>query len=206
MATSVVLESYEPAELTLDAWADLDDEPGEFVDGRLVEEEVPSYLHEITVASLIRLLDTWASARGGWVFGSEAKLGMRELRRGRKPDVSMYLRGSRRPAARSSMSECPPDVAIEVLSPQPRDARRDRVEKLGEYAQFGVRFYWLIDPEERVLQILELNESGRYAIALTASEGTHEVPGCEGLTLDLDALWARLDAWLEDQVEGAAKP
>ena len=42
MGASSPLESHELAGLTLEAWADLDeDEEGELVDGRLVEEEMP---------------------------------------------------------------------------------------------------------------------------------------------------------------------
>lgn len=192
-----VLEGPEvlgPRELTLEQWADLDeDEPGELVDGRLVEEEVASFLHEMIVSWLIRTLGLWASTRGAWVFGSEAKYGL-SPRRGRKPDVSVYLPGTRPPSVKASMSRKPPGLLVEVVSPRPRDARRDRVEKLGEYAKFGVRYYWLIEPELRVFEILELGAEGRYTIALSASEGAHAVPGCDGLTLDLDALWAELDA------------
>ncbi|HSN97986.1 MAG TPA: Uma2 family endonuclease [Candidatus Nanopelagicales bacterium] len=195
MATSSPLEAREPSGLTLEAWADLDeDEEGELVDGRLVEEEMPSVLHEAVVIWLIGILAGWAEPRGGWVFGSEFKLGMREQRRGRKPDLVMYLSRSKVPARKRSMATQPPDVVIEVTSPRLRDERRDRFEKREEYARFGVRFYWILNPQVRGLEIFELDASGRYVVVLSASEGTHEVPGCEGLTVNLDALWSRLDA------------
>ncbi|MFS8066044.1 MAG: hypothetical protein ACMG6S_06705 [Byssovorax sp.] len=50
----------------------------------------------------------------------------------------------------------------------------------------------------------ELEPSGRYALAVSTAEGTvSEVPGCEDLAIDLDALWAEADQ-LESQ-EGANK-
>jgi Uma2 family endonuclease len=179
--------------MTIDEWADLDeDEPGELVDGRLEEEEVPSYLHEAVVAWLIDTLRGWAVPRGGWVFGSESKFAVAS-QRGRKSDVSVYFPGAPLPGRRDSVARVPPQIMIEVLSPRPRDGRRDRIDKTRDYADFGVRQYWIVDPELRVLEILELGADGRYAIALTAAEGAHPVPGCEGLTLDLDALWAEID-------------
>ena len=182
-------------ELTLEEWAELEeDQPGELVAGQLIGEEVPSNLHEIIVSWLIRALGNWGALNGAVVFGSEHKLGI-SPKRGRKPDVSMYLSGQRLRAL-ESISKRPPDTVVEVRSPNPRDVRRDRLEKLGEYAAFGVRLYVLIDPRARILEILELNGEGRYAIAGSAWTGKMAVPGCAGLVLDLDQLWAEVDRWL----------
>jgi Uma2 family endonuclease len=182
------------AELSLEEWFALpEDEPGELVDGRLVEEEVPDYLHEFLVAFLGAILGNWIFPQGGLVAGSNAKFVVGS-RRGRKPDISVYLPGSRRPPARG-LIRVPPDIAIEIVSPTPRDGRRDRVEKLADYAAFGVTWYWLLDPQLRSLEIFQLDPQGLYLHVLGVSTGTlREIPGCEGLTLDLDALWAAIDS------------
>ncbi|MGK4005094.1 Uma2 family endonuclease [Sorangium sp. So ce1036] len=178
--------------MTLDQWADLDeDEPGELVDGRLVEEEVPTHLHELVVGWFHAMLRAWALARGGFAFGSEHKLGIAPGR-GRKPDVTLYAPGAplRR---RDSLSRTPPVLVVEVLSRSPRDVRRDRVDKLDDYARFGVRIYCLVDPEVQLVELYELGPDGRYARARAAAEGKLVVPGLEGLELDLDALWAEVE-------------
>jgi len=179
-------------ELTLDEWFALpEDEPGELVDGRLEQEEESDYLHALLVALLGSLLGNWIFPQGGLVAGSDAKFAVGS-RRGRKPDISVYLPG-RKPPARG-LIRVPPDIAIEIVSPTPRDGRRDRVEKLADYAAFGVAWYWLLDPQLRSLEILQLDAQGRYVHALGASTGMlHDVPGCEGLVLDLDALWTAID-------------
>jgi len=209
MVSSATAEVLDPRRMTLQEWADMDeDEPGELVDGRLVEEEVARNLHEVPVSWLVRTLGNWATPLGGWVFGSEHKLGI-AADRGRKPDVSMYLPGVRL-RANAGLSRTPPAVVVEVVSPSPRDAHRDRVEKLTDYAKFGVRYYWLLDPRTRILEVLELGADGRYTIAVSASGGKVPAPACEGLTLDLDQLWAEVDRLSleesDDADEGDEKP
>lgn len=173
-----------------------EDDAGELVEGRLVEEEVADLTHETAVAWLIRVLGAWAVAQGGFVFGSEAKFVLGP-RTGRKPDVTVFLAG-RGPLPRRGAVRVPPDIAVEIVSPTPRDGRRDRIEKADGYAAFGVRNYWIVDPAQRTLEIFELGPDGRYVRALGASGGRLEpIPDCPGLALDLDGLWReieRLDA------------
>jgi Uma2 family endonuclease len=194
MSQGTLSKPHPTPELSLDEWFDLpEDEPGELVEGRLEEEEEPDYLHELLVARLVTSLNNWISSRGGLVAGSEAKFAV-GARRGRKPDITVYLPGSQHPPARG-LIRVPPDIAIEIVSPTPRDGRRDRVEKTADYAAFGVAWYWLLDPQLRSLEILQLDPQGRYVHVLGAGTGILEqVPGCEGLTLDLDALWTAIDS------------
>ena len=196
--------SGEPPRLSIDEWAAMpEDEPGELVGGWLVEEEVADYEHETILSYLNAVLRGWAAPRGGFIAGSEAKFAVGPDQ-GRKPDLSVYLPGDRVPPRRGPI-HVPPDIAIEVISPTPIDARRDRIEKAHDYAVFGVRWYWLLDPATRALEILELGDDRRYALALAAVEGRITLPGCGELTLDLDALWAEIER-LGPAAEGLRDP
>src|SRR5262249_29934980 len=148
------------------------------------------YEHETVVSYANAALRGWVVPRGGFVAGSEAKFAVGK-EQGRKPDLSVYLPGGSIPP-RHGPIRVPPDIMIEVVSPTPVDARRDRLEKVTDYASFGVRWLWLIDPASRVLEVLELGNDDRYVRMLAAVEGSVTIPGCADFTLDLDALWAEL--------------
>ncbi|HEX6277581.1 MAG TPA: Uma2 family endonuclease [Polyangiaceae bacterium] len=177
--------------LTVEEWLLLDeDDEGELVDGRLVEEEVPDFTHELTVTWLIGVLRVWLAGRG-FVAGSELKI-LTSTSRGRKPDLAVILPESKPPPRTGPLRE-PPDILVEVVTPTPRDERRDRVEKMAEYARFGVPYYWLVDPALHAFEVFARTSAGNYEklVGMTAGRVDH-VPGCPGLSIDLDALWAEL--------------
>lgn len=66
---------------------------------------------------------------------------------------------------------------VEVVSASPADERRDRVEKMDEYAAFGVSYYWIVDPALGSVEIFEL-QNGRFARSVAVTAGTlRDVPG-----------------------------
>lgn len=175
--------------LSMAEWAALgEDEPGELVDGRIEEEETPDAIHELAVTWLAALFRHWLRGEG-FVFGSEIKLALQ--RTGRKPDLSVYFPGRNPPPRRGALLE-PPDIVVEVVTPTPRDERRDRVEKMDEYGLFGVRWYWIVDPALASLEVFSLDADGHYKKVLGATGGAHPAPGCDGLVVDVGALWAEL--------------
>ncbi len=197
--SSTTMEPAQPQfghRMTVEEWAAMDeDDEGELVDGRLVEEEEPDLIHEMIVPWFAQVFWNWLDRRG-FVLASGVKYAVRPDC-GRKADVSVYLdRETKKPQARGIV-RVPPDIVVEVVSPLPRDQRRDRIDKMDEYASFRVEWYWILDPTLQSLEIFELI-GDRYARAACAIDGRLDpVPGCAGLQLDLDDLWseiARLDA------------
>lgn len=68
-----------------------------------------------------------------------------------------------------------------------------------EYEVSGVKWYWLFDPALGSFEIFERGDRGKYVRVVAASAGqVSPVPGCAGLAVDLDELWAEL-ARLSDE-------
>src|SRR5690606_26438310 len=75
-----------------------------------------------------------------------------------------------------------PTIAIEFVSRQPRDWRRDHLEKRYEYARSGVAEYWVIDRFRRTMTIYR-GEQDETTIGPGETYTTNLLPGFE-LPLD----------------------
>ena len=116
----------------------------EYVEGRLVERNVGEISHGDAQGRTYAYI--LSNARGFWA-GVEIRVQVRPDRY-RVPDV-VVVRGGR-PAGRiisSPPETSPPEVAVEVLSPE--DRATDVQDKIYDYLQFGIASVWLIDPERQ---------------------------------------------------------
>ena len=81
-----------------------------------------------------------------------------------------------------------PDLAVEVISDSSR--RQDVIVKRRVYERHGVRFYWLVDPTEETVRVLELRD-GAYTEPVTLHPG--QQLGCPlfpGRTVEVGTLFA----------------
>jgi Uma2 family endonuclease len=174
--------------MAVEQWLDRDeDADGELVDGELAEEEVPDVVHETAVSWFLFFFER-ALAGEGLVLGSELRIVV-GAGKGRKADASVFF-ADRLPLPGHGGVRVPPDIVLEVVTPTPRDERRDRIEKMDDYAAFGVRYYWIVDPALMSVEVFELS-GGRYARVVAATAGAFSAPGL-GATCDVDALWAKI--------------
>ena len=83
-----------------------------------------------------------------------------------------------------------PDLVVEVLSP--RTAARDRDVKRRLYGRYGVREYWIVDPDGRTVEVL-INSGGNMAITgVFAASDRVESPLLSTLELVVDQLFTDL--------------
>ena len=78
--------------------------------------------------------------------------------------------------------DAPPDLMVEILSPGTR--RRDLKVKRELYARFGVREYWIVDPDARSVTVLALT-GAKYVVVPVAGEGMIQSRVLPGLSLAL---------------------
>ena len=76
-----------------------------------------------------------------------------------------------------------PELVIEILSPA--TARRDRTIKRALYARYGVSEYWLVDPEEKIIEVLTLKKESYEAFSIYKNADTLNSPLLPGLSINL---------------------
>jgi Uma2 family endonuclease len=101
-------------------------------------------------------------------------------RRFRVPDICVYAGAP----PKEQIFRTPPFICIEVLSPQDRLARvQDRVD---DYLKFGVRYVWVINPENRRVWVYTAAGSTEVKDGILRTENPP-------LTVSLTEIFAGLD-------------
>ena len=81
-----------------------------------------------------------------------------------------------------------PDLVVEVISEASR--RRDAITKRHIYERHGVRFYWLVDPEEETVRVFELRDGAYGEPATLRAGGQLGCPLFPGVTQDAGGLFS----------------
>jgi len=168
----------------------LPDQPRhELVFGRLYVTPSPFPPHQIVSEMLGQLLRRIAKAAGGLLLRAPLDVVLAD-HSVVQPDF-IYFSAARLPIVGNRI-EAAPDLVVEILSPG--TARFDRTKKRNLYAFSGVKEYWLVDQERRLIEFL-INAAGSFVAAAPVA-GRYRSPVIPEIVLDVSELWQLVDAEL----------
>lgn len=152
----------------------------EIVDGIYVELPSMGFGSSLVAQAIFELLSPFVRANRLGITSIEAVYHLHTLpgRQKRRPDVAFLSAGrwplDRRIPGRGDMRAVP-DLAIEVLSPEDRDAEVQR--KLRDYFRAGVTQVWHVRPPERAINVFDSMAVMRRYEAEDEIDGGPIVPG-----------------------------
>lgn len=160
-------------------------EKSEFINGEVIMHSPVKKRHTDCGRRLLMLIGSYAPAPNLGFVGYEKTL-ISLTRNDYEPDLCFFATEKASTLQSEQMIFPAPDFVVEILSAS--TAARDRGVKFEDYAAHGVQEYWLVDPEEDVLEQYLLAD-GVYRLELKSKDGHVTSPVIRDLTLPVRALF-----------------
>jgi len=164
----------------------------EIIDGELHVTPPGSYWHQLTAAKVCYALLDWSDETElGWsvmapgvIFAPDNAV---------IPDVVWVSRNR----LKSSLDAdghftIAPEILGEVLAPGADNERRDRELKLGMYSRFGVEEYWIVDWQQKQVQVYRRSDEALTLIDTLFDGDLLESPFLPGFSVSITRLWPRV--------------
>ncbi len=158
----------------------------EIIGGDLYVTAAPSPLHQRVVVRLVSMLSGYVREHAlGEVLVSPIDVVLSQIDVV-QPDI-IFVAAANAHIVGDAAVQGAPDVVIEVLSPS--TLKLDRERKMDLYARAGVREYWIVDPDNRTVEMY-LPAPGALQLERRFQEG-HSIQSdlFPGLSIDLYDVW-----------------
>ena len=175
---------------TYEDYLQLPDEEGfsyEILDGMLIREPAPYVHHQRVSRRLQRILEDYFALRDpdGEVFNAPVDVTLSDTNV-IQPDL-VYIPGENSGIVKEARIDGAPYLVVEVLSRWTRS--KDRVRKRNIYERMRIPHYWVVDPQDEVIEAYALRD-GAYVLrspGLSTGEFVH--PDFPEFAFDLAELW-----------------
>lgn len=163
-----------------------DDERYELLNGELILSPSPKEIHQYISSILHIMIGTFVRERSlGKVYFSPFDVVLSDTNVV-QPDI-LFISNERADIITSDNVQGAPDLVVEILSPA--TAERDRTVKLELYAQYGVKEYWLVDPDAKTITVLLRGEGGLGVVGIYGEGETLRSPTLAGFSLALEEIF-----------------
>lgn len=153
----------------------------EFDDGSIEVLPMPTEEHQAMLEYLFFAFRTFIEQLGGKVRFAPLRLQVR-AGRFREPDI-LLVRDAGDPR-RQNRYWLGADLVVEIVSPD--DPERDTVTKRADYAEAGVPEYWIVNPVEATITVLQLAEAAYTEYGVFKRGETARSALLEGLSVAVD--------------------
>lgn len=181
--------------MSFDDFRDAEASPGcryELARGVIRVVDVPGGAHAGVSDAIHQQLALYRSVHPGVIHliapGSECRLEAPALQSERHPDRAVYL--TPRPALEQPWAVWIPEIVIEVVSKG--GEKRDYEDKREDYLVAGVKEYWIVDPQKRMMLVL-IRRGDHWAERTLAATSVYQTPLLPGFALQLTDVFAPLD-------------
>jgi Uma2 family endonuclease len=131
---------------------------GELIDGELIVTSEPSWKSHLAETLLADVLASYhskdESGPGGWIILSRPRILMGDSILA--PDLAGWRRERIPPGLEMDRISVVPDWVCEILSDD--TVILDKTKKMPIYAQYGLSYLWLIDPQRKTLGLVSVYE------------------------------------------------
>jgi Uma2 family endonuclease len=163
----------------------------EVIDGVLHQSPRPAAPHAVAGSALGEVLGPpfkrGHGGPGGWMILDEPELHLSQHIV--VPDLGGWRRERMPETPLDAYFTLAPDWVAEILSPSTRAL--DRGVKLRVYAEHGVTHVWLVEPLDKLIEVLRL-DGATYRIVQTAvGDAPSRLEPFDAIELDTAALWQR---------------
>jgi Uma2 family endonuclease len=153
----------------------------EYINGKAIFHSPVKLKHTKISSNLSHLLlDHVKSKKTGGHVGIE-KMMIELTRNSYEPDICFFRKEVAETFTENQMLFPAPDFIVEILSPSTE--KIDREIKFRDYAQHGVKEYWIIDPDKETIEQYELNEK-QFELLVKVKSGSVASKAIDGFSAD----------------------
>lgn len=171
-----------------------EEERWEIINGVPYLQAAPTWQHQAVLLELARQFANYLQDKSCRVFTAPFDLRIPEANEKDEetinvvqPDIIIICDNSR---LKKTGYYGVPELIIEVVSPS--TGQKDKIEKFNLYEKAGVKEYWIVEPDEKVVMVFTLEE-GRYGRPqMYSEEDKVKVSIFDDLVIDLKPVFERI--------------
>ena len=167
-----------------------EDKGYQLLDGEMVLAPSPTNRHQVILGEFFATLREFVlDGRLGhvWFAPLDVVLSDYDVT---QPDL-LFVSNSRAGIITEANIQGAPDLVVEILSPS--SAEYDRGYKRTLYGRAGVPEYWIVDPEDRTVEVYVTGDQGLAYSTTYRNRDTLTSPLLTGLAIDLEGIFGQPD-------------